>query len=128
MALLTSGCPVTFRGDLKNQSAQEIFVLRPFEEKPYWQILPGESETIMWYTNCITIRSNDHTQYFSSFPFPDDVTSEGAFFGKVNGTFKNDKLYFINNSGALIEAKQNSTCGAPITIGSSRSLRSLGTG
>ncbi len=113
MTLLISGCPATLFGVMKNQSTHEIHVLPPFDTKNNWQIKPGESDSVQWYQECITIKTNNHMKYFSSYPIPENTIKKGTFFGEISVTFKDEKLYFIDNSGNLIEAKQIATCGNP---------------
>ena len=110
ISILLSGCPATFNGIVKNESAQEIVVVPPFETEYRWVIESGSEDKVNWYQECITIKSPSGIQYFSGWPIPDNVVSNGVFSSSLVAVYKSNKLFFKTNEGQLIKINQVAAC------------------
>lgn len=110
ISILVSGCPATFNGVVKNESAYEIVVVPPFETEFSWVIESGSEDKVNWYQECITIKSQGGIQYFSGWPVPDNVVSNGVFSSSFVAIYKSGKLFFKTNEGRLIKINQVAAC------------------
>jgi hypothetical protein len=110
ISILLSGCPATFNGLIKNESIHEILVVPPFETEFSWVIEPGSQEKINWYQECIIIKGPGGIQYFSGWPIPDNVVSNGIFSSSFKTVYTSNQLYFITHDGQLIKINQVPTC------------------
>ena len=111
MSAFLSGCPVTFNALLKNGSGNEIVFIPPFETDFNWRIESGGSEKVSWYQGCITIEDETGIQYFSGWPIPENVVTNGWFSSILNVTYKDNELYFKTLEGQLIKINKLSSCG-----------------
>jgi hypothetical protein len=110
ISILLSGCPATFNGLVKNESAHEIVVVPPFETEFSWVIESGSEEKVNWYQKCITIKGPSGIQFFSGWPIPVNVVSNGVFSSSLVAVYKNNKLFFKTNEGQLIKINQVVAC------------------
>lgn len=110
MSILLSGCPATFNGLVKNESAHEIVVVPPFETEFGWVIESGSEDKVNWYQECITIKGPSGVQYFSGWPIPESVVNDGVFSSSLVAVYKNNKLFFKTNEGRLMEINQVAAC------------------
>ncbi|MGX5174285.1 hypothetical protein ACUR5C_09720 [Aliikangiella sp. IMCC44653] len=110
MSVLLSGCPATFNALLKNSSGNEIIFVPPFETSFNWRIESGGSEKVNWYQGCITIENENGVQYFSGWPIPDNVVTNGWFSSTLNAIYKDNELYFKTLDGQLIKINKLSSC------------------
>lgn len=110
ISILLSGCPATFNGLVKNESNHKIVVVPPFETEFSWVIESGYQEKVSWYQECIIIKGPNGIQYFSGWPIPDDVVSNGIFSSSLEAVYKSNQLFFKTNKGQLIKINEVVSC------------------
>jgi hypothetical protein len=110
ISIFLSGCPATFNGLVKNESSHEIVVVPPFETEFSWVIESGSQEKVNWYQECITIKAPSGIQYFSGWPIPDNVVSNGIFSSSFEAVYKSNQLLFKTNEDQLIKISQVVSC------------------
>lgn len=111
ISILLSGCPATFNGLVKNESAHKIVVVSPFDTEFSWVIEPGSEDKVSWYQECITIQRASGVQYFSGWPIPDNVVSNGLFSSSLEAVYENSELFFKDKDGQLLKISEVATCG-----------------
>lgn len=110
ISTVLAGCPATFNGLIKNELANEIFVIPPFENEYRWVIESGGEEKVNWYQECITIKGPDGVLYFSGWPIPDNVVTNGIFSSSHEVVYRNRELFFKSKEGQLIKIDRVATC------------------
>ena len=111
VSFVISGCPATFSGLVKNESSYEIVVLPPFKTEHSWIIESGDKRKVSWYQECITIKRPSGVQYFSGWPIPKGVVTNGLFSSTLEVVYKHGDLFFKNNEGQLLKINEVATCG-----------------
>lgn len=111
ISILLSGCPATFYGHVKNESKQKIVIVPPFETDFHWVIESGGEEKVNWYQECITIQGANGVQYFSGWPIPDNVVTNGIFSSSFEAIYKHGELFFKSSEEQLIKINEVATCG-----------------
>ncbi|WP_250655475.1 hypothetical protein [Alkalimarinus coralli] len=110
ISALLSGCPVTFNAMLKNGSSNEIVFIPPFETTFNWRIASGGTEKVNWYQGCITIENENGIQYFSGWPIPNNVVTNGWFSSSLDTIYKDNELFFKTHDGKLIKINELNSC------------------
>lgn len=111
LSLLLTACPVTFYGNLKNESSAILVVRPPGVPENPWIIKSGERVKVIWYQECIIVNNGTLTQYYSGWPIPENVVKTGAFSSSLNAVYKDDALFFESLAGKLIPVPEVSECG-----------------
>ena len=110
LAAFLGGCPVTFKGNLKNSSNDTIYHLTawtPFE-KP---IKPGEKERIKFHPEgCLELIVHNKPRYFVPPEAPKDVFHPKIFSVHVELLYSSEGLYYPSKDG-LIEFSEVESCG-----------------
>lgn len=108
--VLMSGCPATFNGLLKNESDHKIEVVPPSGTEFRWEIESGSREKVRWYQECITINGPNGIQYFTGWPIPDNVVSNGVFSSSFEVVYKSNNLFFVTKNRQLVPINQVARC------------------
>lgn len=111
ISLLLSGCPATFYGIVKNESVHKVILVPPFKTELSWVIESGADEKVNWYQECITLKGPNGIQYFSGWPIPDNVVSNGLFSSSLEAVYENRELFFKNKEDQLIKMSEVASCG-----------------
>lgn len=109
-ASLLQGCAATFNGNVKNDDVQTIIIEPPFETEFKWVLEPNSEKSVRWYQECITIVTAHQKLFFSGWPIPDNVVTNGLFSSSLEVIYKNERLYFVNKDGQHIEIMRVSQC------------------
>lgn len=109
-ANLLLGCAATFNGNVKNDDAQTIIIKPPFDTEFKWTLEPNSEESVRWYQECITVVTPSETLFFSAWPIPKNVVTNGLFSSSLEAIYKNHKLYFVSEDGKYIEIERVSQC------------------
>ncbi len=110
MAMLLSGCPATFHGNLKNESKRGVVVMAPLITENKWLIEAGDIRKVNWYQECITIKDGDIIKHYAGWPIPKNVVSNHTFSSSLNAVYKNNELYFQSTNGELVKIEEIENC------------------
>lgn len=97
--LMLGGCPVQFKVDVRNDTAEVIYILSGYSDVILSKIESGKSHKVAYNFDCFRVKSGDQIYEYKPVMPPEGYVKNGLFSSSFKAVFTEDKEFRIYADG-----------------------------